>query len=92
VVALRKRERHVKKLRELAAEFGFTPPLIEDPCSVETPVMPTPTMPTPKDAPRPTILAVDPKVRFNDPNWPAPTSSPETPPVRPPWRQTWDKT
>jgi hypothetical protein len=89
VVALRKRERHLVRLRELAAEFDFTVPVGEGPRLVETPGMSTATIPPAKDAPRPTV---DPRIRFNDPDWPMPTSGLATPSVRPQWRQTWDKT
>ena len=75
VVARRKRERHMVRLRQLAKEFGLIPPPIDD-RGVVVRV---------KDAPHPAPVAVDLRVRFNDTAPPKPASPPAAPaqPARP---------
>ena len=60
-VARRRRERHLARLRELAAEFGLQPPPIVDELTIPRPVVPAPMEPH-----QPGVIAVDPKVCSNE--------------------------
>ena len=60
-IARRKRKRHLARLRELTAEFGLKlPPGLDDP-AVAPLIVPVPR------PDQPAAIAVDPRVRFNDP-------------------------
>jgi hypothetical protein len=61
-VARRRQERHIARLRELATEFGLTPPPILDDLTIAPPVVTLP-----KEPSQPAVIAVDPRVRFNEP-------------------------
>src|SRR6266852_1838432 len=80
VVARRRRERHVARMRELAAEFGIKPPPIND----RGAILPA------KDPRQPAPIGVEPWVRFNDPP-PGPLSTPAPPPPseQRPFRKSW---
>jgi hypothetical protein len=57
-VAQRRQKRHLTRLKELAAEFGFSLPLIRDDLSFAPPVFPMP---------RESSQPVEPRLHFNEP-------------------------
>src|SRR5713226_2380183 len=74
-VARRRRERHVARLRELAAEFGLTPPPILDDFTIAPAVVPASKQPS-----QSAVIAVDPRLRFTEF---APSQLPPTPAIPP---------
>jgi hypothetical protein len=72
LVARRRRERHLAKLRELAAEFGLEPPPIED----------VDTMHPAEYPPRPAAPSIELRDRFNERVPAQQVSGPTIPPVR----------
>jgi hypothetical protein len=75
-VARRKRERHLARLKELAAEFGFDSPPIRDDLTFGSPAFRVP-----KELSRLGVEAGGPSVRFREcvPSPPAPAPSPAVP-------------
>jgi hypothetical protein len=61
-IARRKRERHLTRLKELAAEFGLKLPPVLNNLTIAPPIVPVQ-----REFPQPAAIAVDPRVRFNEP-------------------------
>jgi hypothetical protein len=74
-VARRRQRRHLERLRQLAAEFNLKPTPVLDGPGIALSLLPAATEPN-----QPSVLPVDPRIRFNEPVLSQRTSTPSIPP------------